>query len=88
MDPRDRTMNLGLFGLAAIAWILVGIVVTTRDPRVDSAAGLLGAGLMGIAVGLTCVPCSGSWSSADTGGSRIVETGSERSAAARGWRSS
>ena len=56
MDPRDRTMNLGLFGLAAIAWILVGIVVTTRDPRVDSAAGLLGAGLMGIAVGLTCIP--------------------------------
>ncbi len=56
MDPRDRLINLGLFGLAAIAWVLVGLVVTTRDPRADPSAGLLGAGLMGIAVGLTCIP--------------------------------
>ncbi len=56
MDPRDRTINLALFGLAAIAWVAVGLVVTTRDPRADPSAGLLGAGLMGIAVGLTCVP--------------------------------
>jgi hypothetical protein len=56
MDPRDRMTNLALFGLAAVAWILVGIVVTTRDPRADPAAGLLGAGLMGVAVGLTCAP--------------------------------
>jgi hypothetical protein len=56
MDPRDRMTNLGLFGLAAIAWALVGLVVTTRDPRADSAAGLLGAGLIGLAIGLTCIP--------------------------------
>ncbi|MEO8230117.1 MAG: hypothetical protein ABI628_10200 [Chloroflexota bacterium] len=56
MDPRDRMTNLGLFGLAAIAWILVGLVVSTRDPRSDPGAGLLGAGLMGIAIGLTSVP--------------------------------
>ena len=56
MDSRDRLINLGLFGLAAIAWVLVGLVVTTRDPRADPSAGLLGAGLMGIAVGLTCIP--------------------------------
>jgi hypothetical protein len=56
MDPRDRMTNLGLFGLATIAWILVGVVVTTRDPRADSAAGLLGAGLIGLAIGLTCIP--------------------------------
>jgi hypothetical protein len=56
MDPRDRMTNLGLFGLAAVAWILVGLVVSTRDPRSDPGAGLLGAGLMGIAIGLTCVP--------------------------------
>jgi hypothetical protein len=56
MDPRDRMTNLGLFGLATIAWILVGVVVTTRDPRVDSTAGLLGAGLIGLAIGLTCIP--------------------------------
>ena len=56
MDPRDRMTNLGLFGLAAVAWLLVGLVVTTRDPRTDPGAGLLGAGLMGIAIGLTCIP--------------------------------
>ena len=48
--------NLALFGLATVAWILVGIVVTTRDPRADPTAGLVGAGLMGLAVGLTCAP--------------------------------
>jgi hypothetical protein len=56
MDPRDRMTNLGLFGLAAVAWLLVGLVVTTRDPRTDPGAGLLGAGLIGVAIGLTCMP--------------------------------
>lgn len=56
MDPRDRTTNLALFGIAALTWLLVGLVVTTRDPRSDATAGLVGAGLMGIAVGLTCMP--------------------------------
>ena len=56
MEPRDRLANLALFGAAAIVWILVGLVVTTRDPRVDSGAGFLGAGLIGIAVGLTTIP--------------------------------
>ena len=48
--------NLGLFGLATLAWILVGVIVTTRDPRTDSGAGLLGAAAMGLAIGLTCLP--------------------------------
>jgi hypothetical protein len=56
MESRDRLANLALFGTAAIVWILVGLVVTTRDPRVDSGAGFLGAGLIGIAVGLTTIP--------------------------------
>ncbi len=56
MDARDRTTNLALFGIAALTWLLVGLVVTTRDPRSDPTAGLVGAGLMGIAVGLTCMP--------------------------------
>ena len=56
MDPRDRTTNLALFGIAALTWLLVGLVITTRDPRSDPTAGLVGAGLMGIAVGLTCMP--------------------------------
>jgi hypothetical protein len=56
MEPRDRLANLALFGAAAVVWILVGLVVTSRDPRVDSGAGFLGAGLIGIAVGLTTIP--------------------------------
>lgn len=56
MEARDRLANLGLFGAAAIVWILVGFVVTTRDPIVDPGAGFLGAVLIGLAVGLTVMP--------------------------------
>ena len=56
MEPRDRLANLGLFAAAAVVWILVGFVVTTRDPLVDSGAGFLGAGLIGLAVGLSVMP--------------------------------
>jgi len=56
MDPRDRMANLGSFAAAAVAWVLVGIVVTTRDPVADPAAGFLGAALIGLAVALTLVP--------------------------------
>jgi len=56
MEARDRLVNLGLFGAAAVAWFLVGIVVTTRDPLVDPLAGFVGAGLIGAALGLTAMP--------------------------------
>jgi hypothetical protein len=56
MDVRDRTTNLGFFAAAAVVWILVGLVVTTRDPLVDRSAGFLGALLMGLAVTLTLTP--------------------------------
>jgi hypothetical protein len=56
METRDRLTNLGVFGIAAIAWILVGIVVTTRDPIADPVAGFIGAALIGAAVGLTTIP--------------------------------
>jgi hypothetical protein len=56
MESRDRLANLALFGAAAVAWVLVGLVVTTRDPLVDPGAGVVGAVLMGVAVGLTCIP--------------------------------
>lgn len=56
MESRDRLTNLGLFAAAAVAWVLVGLVVTTRDPLVDPTAGVVGAALMGLAVGLTTVP--------------------------------
>ncbi len=56
MESRDRIANLALFGAAACGWLLVGVVVTTRDPVVDPSAGFLGAGLIGLALGLTSIP--------------------------------
>jgi hypothetical protein len=56
MEARDRLTNLALFGAAALIWILVGLVVTTRDPRIDPGAGFVGAILIGLAVGLTTMP--------------------------------
>jgi hypothetical protein len=56
MEPRDRMANLGFFASAAVVWILVGFVVTTRDPVVQPEAGFIGAALMGLAVTLTLVP--------------------------------
>ena len=56
MDARDRTANLAIFGAAAVVWILVGLVVTTRDPVVDPSAGFIGALLIGLAVTLTLIP--------------------------------
>lgn len=56
MESRDRLGNLGFLAAAAIVWLLVGLVVTTRDPVVDPGAGFVGAVLIGLAVGLTLVP--------------------------------
>jgi len=56
MEARDRLTNLALFAAAALVWILVGVVVTTRDPLVDSGAGYVGAVLIGLAAGLTAMP--------------------------------
>ena len=56
MEARDRTANLAFFGAAAVVWVLVGLVVTTRDPLVDHSAGIVGAALMGLAVALTLIP--------------------------------
>jgi hypothetical protein len=56
MEARDRMTNLGFFAGAGIVWVLVALVVTTRDPRIDTAAGYVGALLIGLAIGLTVVP--------------------------------
>ena len=56
MEARDRTANLAFFGAAAVVWILVGLVVTTRDPLVDPSAGFVGAVLIGLAVALDARP--------------------------------
>lgn len=56
MESRDRLTNLALFGLAAVVWVFVGLVVTTRDPFEDPVAGYVGALLMGLAIALTVAP--------------------------------
>jgi hypothetical protein len=56
MDARDRLANLGIFGAAIVVWVLVALVVLTRDPVAEPLAGFIGAALMGLAVGLTATP--------------------------------
>lgn len=56
METRDRRWNLALFGAAAVAWVLVGWVILTRDPRLEPTFGVIGAALMGVAIGVTSVP--------------------------------
>jgi hypothetical protein len=56
MDARDRLANLGFFAAAGVVWVLVALVVTTRDPRIDPGAGYVGALLIGLALGLMRVP--------------------------------
>ena len=56
METRDRMVNLGLLVAAGIAWIVVALVITTRDPYQDAMAGYAGALLIGLATGLTAVP--------------------------------
>jgi hypothetical protein len=56
METRDRTANLGFFAAAAVVWLLVALVVTTRDPVIDRSAGFIGAILIGLAIALTLVP--------------------------------
>ena len=56
MEARDRLVNLALFGTAGLVWVLVGLVITSRDPRQDPGAGFVGAVLIGLAIGLTTIP--------------------------------
>ena len=56
MEARDRLTNFGFFAAAGVSWVLVAIVLTTRDPRIDTGAGFVGALLIGAAIGLTTIP--------------------------------
>jgi hypothetical protein len=56
MELRDRIVNLGLLASAALAWVMVALIVVTRDPYRDPTAGYLGALLIGLAVAVTAVP--------------------------------
>ena len=56
MEAFDRRANLSLFGAAALAWLLVGLVLVSFDPRGAPAVAAFGAGAIGLALGLTSVP--------------------------------
>jgi hypothetical protein len=56
MEARDRIANLALLAASGVAWVLVALLVTTRDPYADASAGYLGALLIGLAIGLLATP--------------------------------
>jgi hypothetical protein len=56
MGAKDRLLNLSFIGAAVVAWIAVAQVVTSTYPKQDPTVGLIGAGFIGLACGLTAVP--------------------------------
>ena len=56
MGAKDRLGNLFFIAAALVAWIAVAQTVTTTYPRENATTGLLGAGMIGLACGLTTVP--------------------------------
>ena len=56
MEARDRIANLGLLAASGVAWIVVAIILTTRDPYGDPMAGYVGALAIGVAIGLLATP--------------------------------
>ena len=82
MELRDRLTNVGWIGAAVVAWVVVALIVTTRDPRLDPQAGLLGAGAIGLALGLTTIPLF--WLAAFARNQRVAYRGSWIRAVRRG----
>jgi hypothetical protein len=82
MEARDRIANLGLLAAGGVAWILVALLITSRDPYRDVAAGYVGALLIGIAVGLTATPLA--WLVVFARHRRIAYTGDWLRAGRRG----
>ena len=56
MQERDRFGNMMFIAMALVVWVAVVQVVTTTYPRDNPTTGLVGAGFIGLACGLTTVP--------------------------------
>ena len=56
MGAKDRLGNWFFIGAAVAAWIVVAQIVSTTYPRESATSGLMGAGMIGLACGLTSVP--------------------------------
>jgi hypothetical protein len=82
METRDRRANLAVFGVAFLAWLVVGWIVLNLDPRIDPGAGFIGGAAIGIAIGLTTVPLF--WLAAFSRHRRIAYRGDWARAARRG----
>ena len=82
MDRRDRACNYLVFLAAIVAWVVVARFVTTIPPRQSATAGLAGAGLIGLAVGLSVTPLF--WLAAFARHRRIALRGSWVRAVRRG----
>ena len=82
METRDRRTNLAFFGAALAAWLVVAVIVLTRDPILEPAAGYAGAAAIGVAVGITTVPLF--WLAAFARSRRIAYRGAWTRAIRRG----
>jgi hypothetical protein len=82
MEQRDRIASLGLLAAAALVWILAGIVFTRLSPEGSLAVQLSGAGLLGLALGLSVVPLA--WLAVFARRRRIAYRGEWVRAARRG----
>jgi hypothetical protein len=82
MEQRDRLASLVLLGTAAVAWILVGLVLTRLSPEGSIPVQVAGAGLLGLALGLSTVPLA--WLAVFARRRRIAYRGEWLRAARRG----
>lgn len=56
MPARDRFSNMLFIAMALVVWVASAQVLTTTHPRDNPTTGLVGAGFIGLAFGLTTVP--------------------------------
>jgi hypothetical protein len=56
VGAKDRLGNWFFIGAAIAAWVAAAQMVTTTYPRENATSGLVGAGMIGLACGLTAVP--------------------------------
>jgi hypothetical protein len=56
VEARDRIVNLALLAASAAAWVVVAVILTSRDPYADPTAGYVGAIAVGVALALLAIP--------------------------------
>ncbi|HEY3334432.1 MAG TPA: hypothetical protein VGK16_04270 [Candidatus Limnocylindrales bacterium] len=84
MEARDRIVNLALLAASGVTWIVVAVILTTRDPYAEPVAGYVGALAIGAAIGLLAIPLC--WLVVFTRHRRIAYQGDwDRAARRGGW---